>query len=310
MSRKRADEVLAEWDDRLFNIADVRRRKGRIERGPTGLTKPSCQPLANPLSLDIRANRMRKTLLAVTRRVPEVMVKISGGGKGMRQINAHLSYISRNGRIALEDQEGTTTGDRRELVALSESWQNGGFPIPIDGPVREAFNIVLSMPEGTDEVALLRAARDFAAKTFANHQYAMALHTFDTDPDPMPARHPHVHLVVKARGLDGARLNPRRADLQAWRETFARALGEHGIEAVATPRRLRQQPVRGQKIASLKSGERIRGVKRRGHKLRDADPQFNDLLEALSESDDRDDRRLAAAFRARTEVGVDRDRGR
>ncbi|MEJ6788151.1 hypothetical protein BrevBR_01255 [Brevundimonas sp. BR2-1] len=36
-------------------------------------------------------------------------------------------------------------------------------------------------------------------------------------------RHPHVHLTVRRLGRDGERLNPRKADLQAWREGFARA---------------------------------------------------------------------------------------
>lgn len=50
------------------------------------------------------------------------------------------------------------------------------------------------------------------------HQYAMVLHTFETDPDPHPSPHPHVHLTVKAADLDGVRLNPRKADLQRWRD--------------------------------------------------------------------------------------------
>lgn len=37
-------------------------------------------------------------------------------------------------------------------------------------------------------------------------------------------------------GRDGERLNPRKADLQAWRDGFARALRDRGVEAEATPR--------------------------------------------------------------------------
>ena len=40
-------------------------------------------------------------------------------------------------------------------------------------------------------------------------------------------------------GRDGERLNPRKADLQLWRETFAAALRDRGVEAEATPRRAR-----------------------------------------------------------------------
>ncbi|KWF31053.1 hypothetical protein WL88_20090 [Burkholderia diffusa] len=45
-------------------------------------------------------------LKATTKKVPEVVVKISGGGRGMKAIRAHLDYISRNGEVVLENQDG------------------------------------------------------------------------------------------------------------------------------------------------------------------------------------------------------------
>jgi len=47
------------------------------------------------------------------------------------------------------------------------------------------------------------------------------------------------------------RLNPRKADLQAWRESFAEKLREHGIEANATPRAVRGKARRAEKQAVL-----------------------------------------------------------
>ncbi len=102
--------------------------------------------------------------------------------------------------------------------------------------MRDAFHLVLSMPTRTDPLSVQRAARDPATREFAGFQYAMVLYTFETDPDPNPSPHPDVHLTVKASGLDGIRLNPRKADLQRWREGFAEALREHGIEATTTSR--------------------------------------------------------------------------
>lgn len=61
--------------------------------------------------------------------------------------------------------------------------------------------------------------------------YAFALHT-DAD-------HPHVHLEVRALGDHGERLNSKKADLDAWRQAFAQALRDRGVEAEATPRRAR-----------------------------------------------------------------------
>lgn len=83
--------------------------------------------------------------------------------------------------------------------------------------MRDAFHLVLSMLTRTDPLSVQRAAPDFAKREFSGFQYAMVLHTFETDPDPHPSQHPHVHLTVKAAGLDGVRLNPRKVDLQRWR---------------------------------------------------------------------------------------------
>jgi hypothetical protein len=94
------------------------------------------------------------------------------------------------------------------------------------------MHLVLSMPEGTPETAVHHAARAYAKRMFAaNHEYVFALHTDEP--------HPHVHLTVKLRGFDGKRLNPRKADLQDWREAFAREMRDQGIEAEASPRSVR-----------------------------------------------------------------------
>ncbi len=51
--------------------------------------------------------------------------------------------------------------------------------------------------------------------------------------------HPHVHMVVKAMGADGKRLNIRKATLREWRREFARHLREQGVAANATDRQVR-----------------------------------------------------------------------
>jgi hypothetical protein len=54
----------------------------------------------------------------------------------------------------------------------------------------------------------------------------MALHDHQANP--------HVHLSVRAESKHGKRLNPRKADLHRWRETFAEKLRGWGIDAEAT----------------------------------------------------------------------------
>ena len=90
-----------------------------------------------------------------------------------------------------------------------------------------------SMPTGTPPDKVREAASDFLKEEFGDrHRYCFVLHT-DTDK-------PHVHACVLATPLTkGKRLNPRKADLQRWREGFAEQLRQRGIDANATPRRTR-----------------------------------------------------------------------
>ena len=71
-----------------------------------------------------------------------------------------------------------------------------------------------------------KAAREFAQVELADHKYVMVLHDHQANP--------HVHISVRAESKHGKRLNPRKADLHRWRETFAERLREYGLEAEAT----------------------------------------------------------------------------
>jgi hypothetical protein len=91
------------------------------------------------------------------------------------------------------------------------------------------------MPAGTPPQKVLQAVKKFAREEFVHqHRYAMALHADEKDKH---GAHPHVHLAVKAEHeYGGLRLNPRKADLQRWRERFAEYLMELGVAATATRR--------------------------------------------------------------------------
>jgi hypothetical protein len=79
-----------------------------------------------------------------------------------------------------------------------------------------------------DLESVRRASRSFGQEVFGNHEYAFALHTDSSNP--------HCHLVVRMTDRDGRRINPRKGDLQHWREVFAEKIREQGYEAEATPR--------------------------------------------------------------------------
>ncbi|RQS50253.1 MULTISPECIES: relaxase/mobilization nuclease domain-containing protein [unclassified Burkholderia] len=213
------DAMLVNWGDRLFQEPLRHARAARLSH------------------VDIRdaAVLMRARVARTLRRTPEVMVKITnkaGSAQGMGAVRRHLRYISRNGRIELEDQNGNRIEGKDALSDLVKTWQLGGWGIPEASTRRETFNILLSMPPGTDRKAVRDAARDFAALEFGDGRaYVFAAHDDEA--------HPHVHLSVQVRGPNGRRLNPRHMDLQRWRERFAEQLREYGVEANATHRRAR-----------------------------------------------------------------------
>ncbi len=192
------------------------------------LTRAVLSPPAGTGPTDVRARLDR-----VAGRAPEVMVKVTGRTRDPGHLQAHLSYISRNGALELETADGAVDPGRSGVTELAADWSAEQLADPrtrLGAPF--SHSIILSMPAGTDPLALRDAARDFAAGMFARrHDYVLALHT-DTP-------RPHVHLSVASRGYAGERLNPKKADLELWRQTFARALRERGVDAEATPRRAR-----------------------------------------------------------------------
>lgn len=215
------DGILVTWGDRLFYPGNR-------------MVKGSPAPKLTRDALRRRANLIRARIAATVRRAPQVMVKITGGGRGMRAIAAHFRYISKNGRLEIEDDRGEAIEGARAVRDLADDWRFSGGRIPEeapDGGRREAFNVMLSMPRETDPLAVQRAAREFARVELAGHKYVMVLHDHQANP--------HVHLSVRAEGRDGRRLNPRKADLRRWREVFAEKLRELGVDAEATERATR-----------------------------------------------------------------------
>lgn len=192
-------------------------------------------------------------------RAPEVMVKVTGGGKNAGAVGAHFSYISRRGELEIETDQGELIMERDEQKTLLNSWQlelsAGQYRASRKGQpsarrLKLTHHIVLSMPAPTPPKKVLAAARNFAREKFdARHRYAMVLHT--------DQKHPHVHLVVKAESEYGKRLHIDKAMLREWRESFARLMREQGIEANASSRAARGQTKR-------KSNDGLFRAQRRG----------------------------------------------
>jgi len=200
-------------------------------RGPSGTPRFGSDQIA----------QIRRTV----GRTPEVMVKVSGGGRDVGGVDAHLRYIGRHGRLPMETDEGLTLQGRGAAKEIAAGWQldlcrSQYKPKPSEGQkdtrAKLVHNIVLSMPADTPAEKVLAAARAFARENFAlQYRYAMVLHTDQP--------HPHVHLVVKCEHEfePGKRLYIRKDTLRQWREQFAALMREQGVAANATPRQVRGQ---------------------------------------------------------------------
>src|ERR1700683_629726 len=176
------------------------------------------------------------------RRTPEVIVKVlTKGGSDRKAVGRHLNYLSRDGEVEIQTDDGRRLGGEGAEQELLEDWDldleearrtTGLRSRPGIVRPRLVHKVVFSMPAGTPPDGLLRAAQAFARETFgAKHRHAMVLHTDEP--------HPHVHMVVKAVSEEGVRLNIRKATLREWRREFARHLRAQGISANATDKAVR-----------------------------------------------------------------------
>ena len=280
------DGVLIQWGDRLFYPGN------RIVK-----TKP--QPKLSGLAARQRAAAIRERIEAtVVRRAPQVMVKVTGGGRGMKAIAAHFRYISKNGRLEIEDERGQTMRGKDSLREVADDWRFGGSLIEDTSTRREAFNIMLSMPRGTDPASVQWAAREFAKAELVDHKYVMVLHDHQANP--------HVHISVRTESKHGRRLNPRKTDLHRWRETFAAKLRERGIEAEATRQATRgatrNHPELWQVKAAadrrlLRPRSALRGGEAANASRAEARRAWHAIALALSASGEAGDRKLAESVR-------------
>jgi hypothetical protein len=225
-------------------------RADRIGIGPAGVPRDMALDIVSygrrgpGGQLRFGANQIAQIQRTVSR-APEVMVKVSGGGRDIGGVEAHLRYIGRRGKLPIETDEGVMLQGRGAPKEITADWQlelcrSQYKPKPAlgqkDTRAKLVHHIVLSMPAGTPPEKVLASARVFARENFAlQYRYAMVLHTDQP--------HPHVHLVVKCEHEfePRKRLYVRKETLRQWREQFAALMREQGIAANATPRQVRGQ---------------------------------------------------------------------
>jgi hypothetical protein len=275
------DGVLVQWGERLFYP------RNRI-------VKPLPPARLDALTRRKAAVIRGRIVATVSRRAPQVMVKVTGGGRGMAAIAAHFRYISKNGRLEMEDERGVVSAGKDAMHDLIDEWRYGGSFIDEVSPRREAFNLMLGMPRGTDPAIVQKAAREFVQAELKDHLCVMVLHEHQANP--------HVHLAVRAESRFGSRLNPRKADLHRWRETFAEKLRGWGVEAEATRQATRGANHQTDPLWRIKAREASR-LRRDGSAGKSGDgyragrtgalEAWTQIARALGESDRPEDRRLS-----------------
>jgi hypothetical protein len=184
----------------------------------------------------------REHIALTVRRVPEVMVRVTGGARTLAGVRKHMSYVGREGKLGLETDTGERLDGEGFARKLTEDWdldidahpRQTERAIRVRKPPKLVHNVFFSMPPGAPPEKVLQAVRNLALNEWQlKHRYAMVLHT-DQD-------HPHVHVVIKAVSEQGKRLNIRKATLRSWRKQFAANLRELNVAANATERAVRGQ---------------------------------------------------------------------
>ena len=216
------------------HLIDVGAGRGWLDIGSYARRGPGQRDRLSPAEIE--------TITRTVHRTPEVMVKVlNRGGQNLGAVARHFDYLTRQGELEIETDEGERLKGKEAEAELLDDWDldldeerrtADLKPRGMRNPPKLVQKLMFSMPAGTPPQKVLVAVKNFAREEFAlKHRYAMVFHTDEP--------HPHVHLVVKAMGADSKRLNIRRAMLREWRQEFARHLREQGVAANATDRTVR-----------------------------------------------------------------------
>ncbi len=187
-----------------------------------------------PKNKSLLPSRSHRT--AALAKVPQAVVKITGYSKGSHQhVREHIAYITRNGKLPLECENGDVLEGKKTSKELVQTWG-----IKHLGPeTEEAFkngqlrrkvaHMMVSSPEGASPEKLREITRDFLHRQFGETtRYAFAVHD-DT-------KNSHAHIVLAMRGYDGKKLRIGRAEIQNMREVYAEVATEHGVSLSASRR--------------------------------------------------------------------------
>ena len=229
------------------------------------------------------------------RGTPEVVMKFDKTSvKSAHHLQESGRYISRNGKLECEDDDGQVLAGTEAIDDRMQSWveddelyKQTGAGRPSD---KLARRFVVSTPPGTDPEALKKAVRDFTEAEFKSKgfEYIWTIHT--------DKAHPHAHVLIKNRSADGHRFHYSNQELRAMRERFCVIAEQYGIDLNATSRAVRGKTRRDKPIERVYQEQR--GSQHIYEKYR-----IEELVKALKEGRDLDEPELMKKVRmTRTEI--------
>ena len=141
----------------------IRDSEGFVFQTPVRAKKSRPATKPNVMQMTAALGRIGR----IARRRPEVMIKVTGSAHGFRSLKEHLAYITRNGKLIGEREDGTLIEGVANVRSLAEEWWDKSG---VDRPARarDTINLILSMPAGTDPRAVAEAARAFAKNLFGS----------------------------------------------------------------------------------------------------------------------------------------------
>ena len=260
--------------DRLFSES-MRYHKGHVaDPNRKGRASGGCHRLVRLTP--------RQKLTGIVRRTPEVMLKIGPANICcLQHMKAAADYISRNGKIEIEDQDGFVHGSKEQVQAVVRQWGlQSQIPQEESSEDRRAHGrrIILSMPAGTPTEGFKVACRKWAQDTMSGYDYLMAFHTPEND---RRTTQPHCHILIRTIGYDGRRFHVDNARREEMREHFAVCLREQGIEANATQRWQRGVTRRSLGQPEFHNARKVQSDKERARKHAIARKKRTKLLKTM-----------------------------
>lgn len=184
--------------------------------------------------------------LRAASKTPEAVVKVISFAKSKAEVQSIVDYDTRKGEVDLELKDGSIVKGKDEAKDIVDQWS---LAFRDRKNARNGMHLAISTPKGTDPEALRRIARAFGQQAFGEgYDYGFVIHT--------DSANPHAHFVVVRDGQVKNYLGWNRKESQRLRDIMVAEAQKEGVFLNATPRYLRGQIEKGERLPIRKARER------------------------------------------------------